>query len=355
MTKTESIKKYLPGILAVAVVAICSRLLFGIIPGVTLRRMLNEAIIAILLGLLISNVFTLPSSMTAGIKFCLKKILRLGIILMGLRLSFQDVVGIGASSLILVFCCIALVFILSTVLSRFAKISKNLATLITVGTCICGNSAIIATAPVIDAEDEDVSFAVATITVFGLTAVLLYPIIGRSLGLSDMDFGLWAGTAVNDTSQVVACGSAYSAAALDVATIVKLVRNTLMVPIIIVIGLMNNMNSSKKSEGRKFSFSSVIPWFVVGFLALSLIRTLGNYAGFFPRDTSNPGDLVAAAKFIKGVDWVSKFCILMALSAIGLSTDFNKLKKNGIRPLLFGLVLALTLAVFSLVMIKFVI
>ena len=161
-------------------------------------------------------------------------VLRFGIILLGLRLSLQDVVATGLKALILVSICITVALILAYYAGRLFKVPPRLAALIGVGTAICGNTAIVATAPVLDANEEEVSFAVATITLFGLLAVLIYPIIGHALGLSDRFFGLWAGTAVNDTSQVVAVGAIFSEAALNVATIVKLTRNTLMAPLIVL-------------------------------------------------------------------------------------------------------------------------
>ena len=184
------------------------------------------------------------------IKFALQRVLRLGIILLGLRLSLQAVAKIGLSALVLVLVCISVALTLAYLAGRFFKIPARLALLIGVGTAICGNSAIIATAPVIEAKDEDVSFAVATITLFGTVAIVLYPIIGHALALSSGAFGMWAGSAVNDTSQVVAVGAAFSEAARDVATVVKLTRNTLMAPLIVIIGLLYARASQRHLTGK---------------------------------------------------------------------------------------------------------
>ena len=199
-----------PGLHLVIAVAVVARFLHGLIPNPTLARGVSEVFLAVLLGLYVRNVIRFSKRFEPGVKFGLQRILRLGIILLGLRLSLQDVVSTGLTSLLLILACMALALIAGAAGGRFLKIPGRLAALIGVGTAICGNTAIVAVAPVIEAQDEDISFAVATITFFGTLAVVLYPIIGVLLGLSDRTFGLWAGTAVNDTSQVVATGAAFS-------------------------------------------------------------------------------------------------------------------------------------------------
>ncbi len=226
------------------------------------------------------------------------------------------------------------------------------------GTAICGNSAIIATAPVIEARDEEVSFAVATITLFGTLAVIIYPLLGHLLGFSDLEFGMWAGTAVNDTSMVVAAGAAYSNAALDIATVVKLTRNTLMVPAVLLIGIFyararRDATRDQPVEGAGRTGSApVVPWFVVGFLAMALIRTAGVAAGILPQDLAHPGNLQAGATILGIADDLSKLAILMALSAIGLGTSLAAMRRTGPRPFVAGLLGATVLAIFSLVAIQ---
>ncbi len=227
-----------------------------------------------------------------------------------------------------------------------------MAALIGVGTAICGNSAIIATAPVIEAEDEDVSYAVATITFFGTLAVLLYPTFGYLVGMSDRIFGLWAGTAILDTSQVVAAGAAFSDAARDVATVVKLVRNTLMAPLILGIGLVYARAQQKRDASVKLSIGKIVPWFVLGFVGMSLVRSLGNALGFTPVNVNDPGSLVAAANVLKLLDEVTKLCILLALSAIGLSTNAASIRRTGLKPLALGFAVGGCLALFSLLLIR---
>jgi uncharacterized integral membrane protein (TIGR00698 family) len=203
-----------------------------------------------------------------------------------------------------------------------------------------------------------VSFAVATITLFGLLAVLVYPFIGNWLALTDRSFGLWAGTAVNDTSQVVAVGAIFSEAALNVATVVKLTRNTLMAPLIVLFGLIYSTILKKEmsddaAKAARLDWSKLVPGFVIGFMVMSLIRTAGVAFGFLPQNVSNPGDLVFAASALKFFDQVSKFAILMALAGVGLNTDLSSLRKIGFKPLIVGTCVAVLLAVISLSLILF--
>ncbi|MCS6994879.1 MAG: putative sulfate exporter family transporter, partial [Anaerolineales bacterium] len=234
-------------------------------------------------------------------------------------------------------------------------VPPKLAALIGVGTAICGNTAIVATAPVLKADEEEMGFAVATITLFGLLAVLLYPLIGHALGLSERAFGLWAGTAVNDTSQVVAVSAIYSQLSLDVATVVKLTRNTLMAPLIFLFGWVSSRAPSRpmSDSAARFAWRKLMPGFVLGFLAMALLRTLGVAAGLLPQSVSHPGNLQAAASFLKGADEVSKFLILMALTGVGLNTNLASLRRLGLKPLLVGTSVAVLLAALSLALILY--
>lgn len=348
----------LPGLALAFAVAVASRLLYGLMPSEMLRRAVSEVLVAVLLGLLIRNVVGIDRSFEPGIRFALVRVLRLGIILLGLRLSLQAVVKTGLSALLLILICISVALSLAYLAGRFFHIPSRLAALIGVGTAICGNSAIIATAPVIEAKDEDVSFAVATITLFGTLAIIVYPLVGGMLGMSDGAFGMWAGVAVNDTSQVVATSSAYSAAARDVATVVKLTRNTLMAPLIVVIGLVYARASRRALSGKAAAASrprlgQLAPWFVLGFLGMTLLRTLGVALGVLPQSASSPpANLRAAANLLNLADEIARFAILMALSGIGLGTRIAEMRKTGLRPFVVGLCVASVLAVLSLGLIQ---
>ena len=353
----QELKQGWVGLILVLGVAIASRFIHGLISNPTLNKSISEILVAVLLGLYLRNWIGLGKRTKAGIKYSIQRVLRFGIILLGLRLSLQDVVATGAKALVLVTICITVALILAYWAGRLFKVPPRLAALIGVGTAICGNTAIVATAPVLEATEEEVSFAVATITLFGLLAVLTYPIIGHLAGLSDRFFGLWAGTAVNDTSQVVAVGAIYSEAALNVATIVKLTRNTLMAPLIVLIGLVssstNKEMSSSAANATRLDWGKLIPGFVIGFLVMSLIRTLGVAFGFLPQNVANPGNLQMAANILTVLDEVSKFAILMALAAVGLNTDLSSLRRIGVKPLIIGTCVAVVIAIISLSLILF--
>ena len=347
-----------PGLHLVLAVAIASRFFHGLITNATLSKSISEILVAVLLGLYLRNWVGLGERSKAGVKFAIQRILRFGIVLLGLRLSLQDVAATGSRALILVSICITVALILAYYAGRLFKVPTRLAALIGVGTAICGNTAIVATAPVLDATDEEVSFAVATITLFGLLAVVFYPIIGHMIGLSDHSFGLWAGTAVNDTSQVVAVGAIFSEAALNVATIVKLTRNTLMAPLIVIFGLIyargsESRMSEEATKATRLDWKKLVPGFVIGFLFMSLIRTIGVALGILPQSISDPGNLTLAAGILKTFDGISKFAILMALAGVGLNTDLNSLRRIGLKPLIVGTCVAVILAILSLSLILF--
>lgn len=341
------------GINLVLGVAIAARFLHSLIPDPTLTKSISEILVAVIIGLYLRNWIKLGDRANPGIRFSVQRLLRFGIILLGLRLSLQDVAATGVTALILVTICITVALILAYFAGRIFQVPPRLAALIGVGTAICGNTAIVATAPVLGADDEEVSFAVATITFFGLLAVLFYPIIGHLIGLSDRSFGLWAGTAVNDTSQVVAVGAIFSGAALNVATIVKLTRNTLMAPLIVLFGLFysrgaNQKLSPKAARASRLDWSKLIPGFVIGFQAMSFVRTLGVAFGVLPQDVAHPGNLQFAASLLQFFDDLSKFLILMALAAVGLNTDLASLRRIGLKPLIVGTCVAVVLALVSL-------
>jgi uncharacterized integral membrane protein (TIGR00698 family) len=355
----HNVRDVWPGLNLVLGVALVSRYLHGLLSTTLFGKIISEILIAILLGLYIRALIGSHPKILPGIAFTMTKILRLGIILLGLRLSLQDIGATGWGGLGLIAICITVTLGLALGAQRLFHISPRLAALIGVGTAICGNSAIIATAPVIDANEEEVSFAVATITLFGLLAVLIYPLIGHYLELSDGYFGLWAGTAVNDTSQVVAVSALYSDQALNVATIIKLTRNVLMAPLIFIIGMVYQrvkgqyQRESNGSPQPGFRLSKVVPGFVIGFVLMALLRTVGVALGFLPQSVASPGHLHGAAQLLTWLDSLSKFAILMALSAVGLNTDFSSLKRIGLKPLLVGTVVAVLLAITSLVLILF--
>jgi uncharacterized integral membrane protein (TIGR00698 family) len=320
-----------PGVLAAVAVAVVAR-----VTGRLLPPAVSEVLVAVLLGLLVANLMGLPKSTAPGLKLCIQRILRIGIVLIGVRLNLVDVARIGLGALGLVLVCMTVAFAFAVLMGGALRLPPRLALLIGVGTAVCGNSAIIATAPVIKAEEREVGFAVATITLFGTLAVFLYPFIGRALHLADPVFGVWAGVAVNDTSQVVAASAAYSAVARDVATVVKLVRNTLMAPLIILIAWWwSRREAAISGDVARKGALKAFPLFVLGFLLMALLRTIG----IIPREAVGP------------IDEVAKGCILVALAGVGLSTRLGQIRSVGATPFYLGLGTAVLLAGLSLLLI----
>jgi len=325
----------IPGLLLVLGIAIPATWIHEV------YKPISAVAIAIVVGLLWRNLIGLPEKCKTGISFAVKRILRLGIILLGVRLSFLEVVKIGVSSLGIIVTCITLAFLLVHYISRKIGVPHKLGTLIGAGTSICGVSAIVATAPAIQADERDTTFAVATITLFGIAAVIIYPFLGRLLHLSDTAFGIWAGTAVNDTSQVVATGFIYSNAAGAIATVVKLTRNLFMAPVIVIMGYFYALKKIREEEKetqarKKVDWKKTFPLFVLGFLGMAVLRTLG----VFPPTLIN---------FIKTI---ANFLIVVAISGVGLGTSFAMMKKTGLKPFYVGLAASIIMAGVSLTLIK---
>ena len=340
-------RRVLPGLLVTVVCAIAARLLHGFLPPKA-GAVVGEVVVAVLLGLVIGNVFALPEALAPGIRFSFHSLLRVAIVILGAQFSFLQVVAIGGKAVIMIVILMLLALLVAHTLGRLAGVSGRLATLIGVGTAVCGNTAITATAPVIRAQDEEVSFAIATNTLFGTAAVFLYPLLGHWLAMSNAAFGTWAGTAVNDTSQVVATGFAYGDAAGRVATAVKLTRNALMGPVIVGIGLVyargaRTVNGEDIKASLAARLKQSVPLFVLGFLLVALLNTLGSIAwlgSLLHRDL--PHDLQD----------ISRFLILVALSGVGLSTRLTAMRKIGATPFLVGLATAATTATASYFLIR---
>jgi uncharacterized integral membrane protein (TIGR00698 family) len=348
------LRRVLPGLVLAVACAIAARFLHGLLPSKA-GAVVGEVVVAVLLGLVIGNTIVLPDLLAPGIRFSFHSILRVAIVILGAQFSFSQVVAIGGKAVLMIVILMSLALLVAHTLGRLTGVPGRLATLIGVGTAVCGNTAITATAPVIHAQDEEVSFAVATNTLFGTAAVFLYPLLGHWIGLSNAAFGTWAGTAVNDTSQVVATGFAYSDAAGKVATAVKLTRNALMGPVIVGIGLAYGRGagtaaaagapagaaSAGVSLGARLRQS--IPVFVLGFLLVAVLNTLGAIAwlgSLAHRDL--PHDLQVASRFL----------ILVALSGVGLSTKLSAMRRIGATPFLVGFATAATTALASYFLIR---
>lgn len=295
-----------------------------------------EVTVALLFGIVISTVAGRRlRPLTPGLQFSSQRILRLGIVLLGARLSLGEIARIGIPSTLLVVVTMAASFGIVLAVSRLVRVDSRLAVLIAVGSAVCGNTAIVATAPVIGARAREVAYAVATITLFGTLAVFLYPTIGRAIGLPQPSFGLWAGVAVHDTSQVIATSAAYGPDALDVATVVKLIRNALMAPLLFLIATAWAARGGEASEGTGRSVRRAVPLFVFGFLALAALRTIG----------------VIDAEQAAALDSVARAFIVVALAAVGMSIHVGELRETSWRPLAVGFSVALAVGLGTLVVI----
>lgn len=347
----------LPGLALCVLTALLARAVHQAIPpGV--GTVVGEVVFAVAFGLFFGNVAKLPPLFTPGIRFSFQAVLRTAIVLLGATFSAQQVVAIGGKAVTMIVVLMAIALVAAHALGRLAGVPGRLATLIGVGTAVCGNSAIVAVAPVIRARDEDVSFAIATNTLFGTLCVFLYPLIARAFAMSDAAFGTWAGAAVNDTSQVVAAGFAYSDAAGRLATAVKLTRNALMGPVIVLMGILYARSAARSGEGddagegrggnRRASFwtraKQSVPLFVLGFLAMAALNSLGVFRELSFRTGR---DLVQDAQ------WTARVLILVALAGVGYSTRLDAMRKTGLRPLYVGLIVAVATSGACLLWIRF--
>lgn len=326
--------RYLPGFALILAIVLPAQFIQSQIT-VNGKEVVSAVAIAIILGIVIRNLFGIPDSCKPGTSFAVKRILRIGIGLMGAQLSLGQVLKTGAASVLVVATCIVLAILVVRFVSMRMGMSDRLGILLGIGTSICGVSAIVATAPVIEAREEETSLAVATITVFGLLAVLLYPMLGRLWGLSDAFFGTWAGTAVNDTSQVVATGLIFSQQAGEIATVVKLTRNLFMAPVIVGLSWFylkrRQAEGGGKAGGKGIKLHQAVPLFVLGFVGMAVLNSLGA----FPPAVR------------QGIQTASQFLIVCALAGVGLETYVGAMKKIGLRPFYAGLCAATFMAAVS--------
>jgi len=343
-----------PGLTLAIVLAFGGQFLSDFI-GVTLMGLpkspISAIMMAIILGIIVRNTITLPASFQPGIRFGLVRILRLGIVLLGIRLSLGEVGAIGLQSLPVIIGAVASALLIVTYLSRKLGLSGKLGTLLAVGTSICGATAIVATAPTIAAKDDEVAYAVACVTLFGVVAMLVYPFAAHWVFSGDtFKAGLFMGTSVHETAQVAGAGLVYqqyygNPQALDVATVTKLVRNLGMLVIIPLMSILYHRSSSEGTEAPKWW--TMIPLFVVGFACMSLLRTVGDMGdlafGFLPPEQWK--------EIVGMIKEVAEICLAIAMAAVGLGTSIKGLASIGLKPLAMGLVAALLVGGVSVTMV----
>lgn len=323
-------KQNLLGIIFSFIIALIANWLGTVFP------IIGGAVFGILIGIIINNFIGKPKAVEKGVIFTSKKILQWAIIVLGAGLSFTQVLKTGLSSFSVMIFTLSAAFIAAFGLGKLMGIPSNLKSLIGVGTAICGGSAIAAVSPIIEADSIEIAYSISTIFLFNVIAVLIFPALGHLMGFSDNAFGLWAGTAINDTSSVVAAGYAYSNAAGAYATIVKLTRTIMIIPISLIFSLAAAYKKKKevKQDAKvNYSFKQIFPWFIIWFLAASLLNTVG----------------VFSEASIHYISIIGKFMIVMALTAIGLNSDFKKMLKTGVKPIILGLFVWFIVAATSII------
>ena len=316
----------------------------------TEKSPISTVLIAILLGILMGNAFTPRPGMMIGLDFTQQYILKLGIIFLGIRLSFTDLIKFGSVAIPLVIFCILGVLILIKLLIKKVPISSKMSYLIAIGTSVCGATAIVATAPVINAKKTEIAYAIANITLFGVIAMLVYPYFAEwYFDNNALEAGLFLGTSIHETSQVAAAGLIYDQQfnnpnTLDVATVTKLIRNTFLVILIPLFAFLYNRGEFKE---QKYSLLSIFPYFVLGFIGMIILRNLGDQ--FFSIETEN---YYAWSKFIEYLKSLATVFLTMAMAAVGISINLSELKSMGYKPFVVGLIAAVTVGIISLIYIE---
>ena len=347
-------KKYLvviPGIILAFVLYTLSQG-FNNIVGIELlgyeKSPISTAMIAILLGMFFGNIFKMRDSFVMGLDFTQKFILKFGIICLGIQLKPFEFLEFGIIAIPLIIICIISVLIIIKILIKKLKIPTRMAYLISIGCTVCGTTAIMATAPVINAKKKEVSYAIANITLFGILSMLIYPYFANFYFNTDSLYaGLFLGTAIHETSQVAAAGLIYdqqfnSPETMNVATLTKLIRNTFLIIMIPLFALLYNRGETKK---KNYSILSIFPYFVLGFVAMIFLRNIGDQVFL---DSYNEV-WINIVIYIKSL---SKIFLTMAMAAIGLSTDLRDLRNMGYKPFVVGFIGMITVGMVSIITIE---
>ena len=345
----------LPGVVLAGLVAVLGTRLAEWL-GSTLFHLastpVSPILCAIALGFAIRNSVGLPTVYELGTQLCLKRVLRLGVALLGIRLGIAELGAIGLAAVPIVMATIAVALLLVTNVSRALGLPPRLGTLVAVGTAICGNTAIVATGPVIGANEDEVSYAVGCITVFGLLALIGYPFVANAIFGADPDAaGLFLGTAIHDTAQVVGAALLYAQAfgspdVLETATVTKLVRNLFMLGVIPLAAMLHREGAGARTT--RPTLGQLVPGFVLGFAALALVRSIGD-AGSAPF-----GGLISQSSWTELTESLSRAstaCLTVAMAGVGLGTSVERLRRLGLRPLAVGLAAALAVGAVSALLI----
>lgn len=330
--------KNMRGVLLSIIVAYVAINISKIVPG----HLIGAGVFALLIGMIINPLIFDNDNYTEGTNFVSKRILKFAIILMGATLSFTQVFQVGKYSLFVMMFTLFVAFGGGYYLGKLFGMNWKLSSLISAGTGICGASAIGAIAPTMEAEAKDIAYAISATFIFDIVMVILFPIMGKYFGMSDLGYGLWAGTAVNDTSSVVAAGYAFSDAAGSFAIIVKLTRTLSIVPAVLIFSFINERLNAKTSvdgekKHTKVDIKQIFPWFILMFLFMVGMKSIG----LIPELWSD------------GISSLSKFLMVMALGAIGLKTNFKEVSKSGFLPMVHGFIISALVVIVAFVVQSF--
>jgi uncharacterized integral membrane protein (TIGR00698 family) len=320
-----------PGLLLVLLIAIAARAVGRFTAPIP------DVVIALAAGILIRNTIA-PAAVQPGVKFTIGYLLRVAIVLLGAGLSARAVIQMGSRTLILIIPLVIVAVLLGLLLARVFGLRGTIGTLLGAGTAICGGSAVLTVGSVIDSTEEEMAYAITTIFTFNLVALIVYPPLGHMLQMSQVAFGAWTGTAVNDTSVVVSTGYIYGTAAGATATVVKLARTVLLVPLALAIGLAHGMRTGGRDNSSSVwrQAAHAMPWFILGFLGMAILNSLGVFS---------PG-------FAHLLSMIASFLMVMVLASVGLNVDISKILRLGPRPMMVGLLLAACMAVLSFTLIR---
>ena len=347
--KLQKIVNIFPGVILALVFCLFSQginNLIGIEIFETSKSPISTVMIAILLGIIMGNAFTPRPGMMIGLDFTQKYILKLGIIFLGIRLSFGEFLKFGTVAIPLIIICILSVLILIKLLIKKVPISSKMSYLIAIGTSVCGATAIVATAPIIEAKKTEVAYAIANITLFGVVAMLVYPYFAEWYFYGEpIKAGLFLGTAIHETSQVAAAGLIYdqqfnSPETLNVATVTKLIRNTFLVIMVPLFGYLYNRGKVKE---KNYSIFSIFPYFVLGFIGMIVIRNVGDQ--IFTIENANYEIWKTFISYIKSL---ATIFLTMAMAAVGISINLNELKSMGYKPFIVCFIAAITVGIVSI-------
>ena len=322
---------------------------------------ISSIMLAIIIGLLVGNIFSISENFKLGIDFSIKKILRFGIICLGIRLGLGDIINLGLAALPLIIICLVSALLIVIYLSKKINVSSKMAALIAVGTSICGASAIVATAPAINADKEEVTYAIANITLFGILAMFFYPFFSNFIfNGNEYAVGLFLGTSIHETAQVAGAGLIYaeqfnSPEVLDIAAVTKLVRNTSMMIIIPLIAFIYHSNPKTTESVSNLSILSMFPLFILGFIAMGIFRTIGDItlqSSGYSFGLLGSNDWV---NIINTVKLVAEISLAIAMASLGLSTNLKSISSLGIKPFYLGFVAATSVGIVSFLVIKLIV